>query len=79
VLHDRGLARAGTSPRPRHRVRATGDPAVFAELGRRFLGPEIGSVETTPDGAAVGGSASGGGAPGGDVSDEAVPDEALTT
>ncbi|MEU5991440.1 glutamate racemase [Spirillospora sp. NPDC047418] len=79
VLHDRGLARAGTSPRPRHRFRATGDPVVFAELGRRFLGPEIGSVETTPDGAAVGGSASGGGAPGGDVSDEAVPDEALTT
>ncbi|MFF4240358.1 glutamate racemase [Actinomadura geliboluensis] len=51
VLHDRGLARAEDSPRPRHRFRATGDPAVFAELGRRFLGPEIGSVETTPAGA----------------------------
>jgi len=47
VLHDRGLARAEATPRPRHRFRATGDPAVFAELGRRFLGPEIGSVETT--------------------------------
>ncbi|NEA20890.1 glutamate racemase [Actinomadura bangladeshensis] len=69
VLHDRGLARPGASPRPRHRFRATGDPVVFAELGRRFLGPEIGSVETTPSGAVADG----------DVSDEAVPDEALTT
>lgn len=56
VLHDRGLARAEDSPRPRHRFRATGDPAVFAELGRRFLGPEIGSVETTPAGAAPDGT-----------------------
>ncbi|MES9536037.1 MULTISPECIES: glutamate racemase [unclassified Actinomadura] len=47
VLHDRGLARAEAKPRPRHRFRATGDPAVFAELGRRFLGPEIGPVEST--------------------------------
>ncbi|GAA2303993.1 glutamate racemase [Actinomadura sp. NPDC048955] len=47
VLHDQGLARAEATPRPRHRFRATGDPAVFAELGRRFLGPEIGSVEST--------------------------------
>jgi glutamate racemase len=47
VLHDRGLARAEATPRPEHRFRATGDPAVFAELGRRFLGPEIGSVEGT--------------------------------
>ncbi|TMR31701.1 glutamate racemase, partial [Actinomadura geliboluensis] len=59
VLHDRGLARAEDSPRPRHRFRATGDPAVFAELGRRFLGPEIGSVETTPAGAAPDGTPDG--------------------
>ncbi|QKW38696.1 glutamate racemase [Actinomadura sp. NAK00032] len=59
VLHDRGLARAEDSPRPRHRFRATGDPAVFAELGRRFLGPEIGSVETTPAGAAPDATADG--------------------
>ncbi len=52
VLHDRGLARAEATPRPRHRFRATGDPAVFAELGRRFLGPEIGSVEPASAGAA---------------------------
>ncbi|WP_301177355.1 glutamate racemase [Actinomadura geliboluensis] len=61
VLHDRGLARAEDSPRPRHRFRATGDPAVFAELGRRFLGPEIGSVETTPAGAAPDGTPDGAG------------------
>ncbi|MGW4640019.1 glutamate racemase [Sphaerisporangium sp. NPDC004334] len=43
VLHDRGLAaRSGT---PRHRFRATGDGAMFAHLGRRFLGPEIVDVE----------------------------------
>ncbi|WP_203981799.1 glutamate racemase [Sphaerisporangium rufum] len=43
VLHDRGLvAPPGT---PRHRFRATGDTALFGDLGRRFLGPEIGIVE----------------------------------
>ncbi|MEV5824031.1 glutamate racemase [Spirillospora sp. NPDC052242] len=46
VLHDRGLARAEGTPPPRHRFRVTGDPEVFAELGRRFLGPEIGTVES---------------------------------
>jgi glutamate racemase len=30
--------------RPAHRFQATGDPAPFARLGRRFLGPEIGEV-----------------------------------
>jgi glutamate racemase len=48
VLHDEGLARADTALPPAHRFRATGDSAVFGELGRRFLGPELGSVETTP-------------------------------
>ncbi|WP_067483209.1 glutamate racemase [Actinomadura hibisca] len=47
VLRDRGLARAQASPAPQHRFRATGDPEVFATLGRRFLGPKIVSVETT--------------------------------
>jgi glutamate racemase len=47
VLYDQGLARAEAAPPPEHRFRATGDPAVFAALGRRFLGPEIGLVETT--------------------------------
>jgi glutamate racemase len=30
---------------PVHRFTVTGDPAEFQRLGRRFLGPEIGSVE----------------------------------
>ncbi|MEO3809728.1 glutamate racemase [Sphaerisporangium sp. B11E5] len=43
ILHDRGLAAsAGT---PVHRFRETGDGTLFAHLGRRFLGPEIGTVE----------------------------------
>ncbi|GII01216.1 glutamate racemase [Planobispora takensis] len=55
ILHDRGLAAAaGTSPR--HRFRATGDGALFARLGRRFLGPEIQAVEL----AAVGDAGSNG-------------------
>ncbi|WP_214321588.1 glutamate racemase [Nonomuraea sediminis] len=44
VLHDRGLA-AGTDATPRHRFRATGDSLLFAQLGQRFLGPEIDTVE----------------------------------
>jgi glutamate racemase len=49
VLHDQGLARPQTLPPPAHRFRATGDRALFAELGRRFLGPVIGYVETPTD------------------------------
>jgi glutamate racemase len=45
VLHDQGLVRAESPPAPTHRFRATGDPSVFAALGRRFLGPEISLVE----------------------------------
>ncbi|NUR92128.1 MAG: glutamate racemase [Nonomuraea sp.] len=43
VLHDRGLA-AGAVATPHHRFRVTGDATLFAQLGRRFLGPEIDSV-----------------------------------
>jgi glutamate racemase len=43
VAHD--LVRDSALPEPVHRFRATGDPAPFALLGRRFLGPEIGDVE----------------------------------
>lgn len=43
ILHDRGLAAVGGAPE--HRFRATGDASVFAQLGRRFLGPEIEAVE----------------------------------
>ncbi|HEV7932217.1 MAG TPA: glutamate racemase [Actinomadura sp.] len=53
VLHDQGLARPEGSPAPAHRFRATGDPAVFAALGRRFLGPEIGLVESAPGGTRI--------------------------
>jgi glutamate racemase len=45
----RGLAtaelfRPDELPPPRHRFLATGDPAPFQRLGRRFLGPEVGEV-----------------------------------
>jgi glutamate racemase len=39
------LLRDPAAPPPVHRFLATGDPGPFAELGRRFLGPEIGWVE----------------------------------
>lgn len=49
VLHDRGLAdESGATPR--HRFGATGDSTLFAQLGRRFLGPEIDTVEVAPVG-----------------------------
>jgi glutamate racemase len=40
-----GLSRSEEAPPPRHQFVATGDPDVFYQLGRRFLGPEISSVE----------------------------------
>jgi len=39
-----GLQRDPALPPPWHRFLATGDPEPFARLGRRFLGPEVGSV-----------------------------------
>jgi glutamate racemase len=39
-----GLERPEDLPPPSHRFLATGDPAPFAKVGRRFLGPEIGNV-----------------------------------
>ncbi|MFI6500982.1 glutamate racemase [Nonomuraea typhae] len=53
ILHDRGLA-ARNGATPRHRFLATGDSDLFAQLGRRFLGPEIDAVALAP----VGGSTS---------------------
>ena len=50
VAHD--LLRDPGLPPPVHRFVATGDPASFAALGSRFLGPEIGEVERA---AALGG------------------------
>lgn len=46
VLRDAHLARAEDSPEPGHRFLSTGDPAPFGVLGHRFLGPEIGLVES---------------------------------
>ena len=44
VLAQQNLMRpAGQAPA--HRFLATGDPAPFRELGRRFLGPEVSAVE----------------------------------
>jgi glutamate racemase len=40
-----GLERDPALPEPEHRFLATGDPAAFAALARRFLGPEVVHVE----------------------------------
>ena len=42
AAHD--LLRPDDLPEPTHVFLATGDPADFQRLGRRFLGPEIGQV-----------------------------------
>lgn len=47
VLAEHDLMRADDRPPPTHRFRATGDPRPFGEIGRRFLGPRIDSVEDT--------------------------------
>jgi glutamate racemase len=46
VLERTGLHRDPELPPPVHRFLATGDAEPFARLGRRFLGPEIGTVAT---------------------------------
>ena len=45
TLVSNGLLRTGSASAPAHRFVATGDPAAFAKLGRRFLGPELHTVE----------------------------------
>lgn len=45
VLLEYNLMRDPGLPAPRHQFLATGDPGSFAALGRRFLGPEIVTVE----------------------------------
>jgi glutamate racemase len=44
VLTRADLLRDPDAPPPVHQFLATGDPEPFARLGRRFLGPEVGSV-----------------------------------
>jgi glutamate racemase len=50
VLVQHRLRRPDTAPPPRHEFAATGDPAAFAALARRFLGPEVGHVAGYVDG-----------------------------
>ena len=45
VLIAGGLLRDPGLPEPVHQFMVTGDPSDFQRLGRRFLGPEIGSAE----------------------------------
>ncbi len=45
VLVAEGLSRDGSLPPPTHRFVTTGDPLQFQRLSRRFLGPEVGTVE----------------------------------
>jgi len=49
TLVSEDLLRDPAAPPPVHRFLATGDPGPFADLGRRFLGPEIGWVEDAAD------------------------------
>jgi glutamate racemase len=49
VLVADSLVRPADAPPPVHRFAATGDPEPFQRLGSRFLGPEIGEVEHTPE------------------------------
>ena len=49
VLVREGLERPDDAPPPEHRFLATGDPAPFEKLRRRFLGPEIGQVSGMDD------------------------------
>ncbi len=44
LLTQRDLLAPGDAPAQPHEFLATGDPEPFTRLGRRFLGPEIGSV-----------------------------------
>jgi glutamate racemase len=46
VLVQEDLTREEEAQPPVHRFLATGDPEPFRRLGRRFLGPEVGTVGT---------------------------------
>ncbi|MGH3359480.1 MAG: glutamate racemase [Nocardioidaceae bacterium] len=45
LLASRGLERDPLLPPPTHRFLTTGEPAEFRDVGRRFLGPELDSVD----------------------------------
>jgi glutamate racemase len=46
TLSDRGLLRDPSLPAPEHVFLSTGNPEPFADLARRFLGPEVRTVES---------------------------------
>ena len=61
MLVARELARDPEDPPPPpHEFLATGDPEPFRRLGRRFLGPEIGTVAGLTTGAGARRTAGGG-------------------
>ncbi len=45
VLVEGSMLRDASAPAPQHRFLATGDAKAFEGLARRFLGPEVGSVQ----------------------------------
>jgi glutamate racemase len=45
VLVEGSLLRSADESAPTHRFLATGDAKAFEGLARRFLGPEVGSVQ----------------------------------
>lgn len=45
ILVEGSLLRGSDAPAPTHRFLATGDAKAFEGLARRFLGPEVGSVQ----------------------------------
>lgn len=49
VLSQGNVMRDDALPPPRHTFRSTGDSRPFRELGRRFLGPEVSTVEETTE------------------------------
>lgn len=54
VLTERDLLRADDAPPPAHRFLATGDPAPFARLASRFIGPEAAASSAHAGSAHVG-------------------------
>ena len=45
VLVEGSMLRGASTQAPSHRFLATGDAKAFEGLARRFLGPEVGSVQ----------------------------------
>ena len=50
VLTERGLEQDPRTAKPVHRFLTTGQPEEFEQIGRRFLGPELDRVRSSPAG-----------------------------